>query len=276
MSDGPKCVCGSGEFQRISQPTFGEKRLLRCLSCGTVQLHPFPAPPGQVESIYQSEAYLSAITENEYRGYYRVVEQYLREDAGVSKEARILDFGAGKCYYQKFFLEDGYREAHSLEINRHATKFAREHLGLTGVFESAIEIPRAHYDVVVSNQVFEHLENPMQVLEDVIAPRLRSGGLVCLTLPNWESANRRILGRRWIGYSPEDHIWFFSEASIRNVMKKSTSFEIEQTCVRSAVGKSFDGFKPRGLARRLAYSLIMKTSERMGRGDQLIVLARRR
>jgi SAM-dependent methyltransferase len=241
-----------------------------------VQLYPLPQFEGTLESIYQQETYLSAIGPEEYRGYYRVVEEFLRADAGVGKNVSILDFGSGRSYYQKFFLEDGYREVHSLEINRHAVRFAREQLGLDNVFTSSSELPQVHYDVVVSNQVFEHLEHPIRMLETTIAPVLRDGGLVCLTLPNWDSANRRVLGKRWLGYSPEDHIWFFSEASIRKVLEDSDSFVVERTMIRSAVGKAYDGFRPRGVLRKLAYSLVMKRSERIGRGDQLIVLLRKR
>jgi SAM-dependent methyltransferase len=229
-----------------------------------------------IESIYQDASYLSNISQEEYYGYFKALEEYLRLDLNLSKDISLLDFGSGRCYYQYFFLNEGYHEAHSLEINRHLANYARQTLGLENIFESADQLKRQHYDLVISNQVFEHLANPLKTLTDTIYPLLKPSGFVCFTVPNWDSLNRVLFRKRWLGYSPQDHIWFFNERSMRYLFADSARFELLGTCVRSAVGKPYDGFRPKGLVRSLAYKLVMQTSEQLGRGDQLIVTLRKK
>jgi SAM-dependent methyltransferase len=276
MNNIPTCLCGQDNITLIPFPSFGERRLYECPDCGTAQLYPLPKFDVNLENIYQDVTYLSNISREEYYGYYKALEEYLRLDLRLPKDISLLDFGSGRCYYQYFFLEEGYGDAHSLEINRHMTAYARQALGLGDIFESADQLQQQYYDIVISNQVFEHLANPLKTLTDTIYSLLKPNGLVCFTVPNWDSLNRMLLGKRWLGYSPEDHIWFFNNKSIRHLFADSTCFELLGTCVRSAVGKPYDGFNPKGLMRSLAYKLVMQTSERWGRGDQLIVTLRKK
>lgn len=276
MTDTPNCLCGQGNTNPIPSPSFGERRLFKCSNCGAAQLYPLPHFDVTLESIYQDSSYLSTISREEYYGYFKALEEYLRVDLNLSKNISLLDFGSGRCYYQYFFLNEGYREAHSLEINKYMLDYARQTLGLENVFESADHLQQQHYDLVISNQVFEHLANPLKILTDTIYSLLKPNGFICFTVPNWDSLNRILFRKRWLGYSPQDHIWFFNDKSVRYLFADSVHFELLATCVRSAVGKPYDGFKPKGLARSLAYRLVMQTSEYLGRGDQLIVTLRKK
>jgi hypothetical protein len=59
-------------------------------------------------------------------------------------------------------------------------------------------------------------------------------------------------------------------------MERLPSFSLVGTTVYSAVGRPFDGFRPKGIVRRLAYNIVMKPIEAIGRGDQLIVVLEKR
>jgi len=276
MTTLPSCLCGSRELRRIRIPSFGERKLYQCTWCRTVQLFPLPRFEVSLDDIYQSASYLGKITRTEYYGYYKVFEEYIRQDLSLPNDIALLDFGAGHCYYQRFFLDEGYREVHSLEINPHMVRHAREKLGLDHVFRAADQLPRTHYDIVIANQVFEHLANPLSTLVEVIGPVLKPNGFVCFSVPNWESLNRPLLQKRWLGYAPEDHIWFFSARSIQFLFARSTHYDIVDIRVRSAVGKRYDGFRPKGFVKQFYYKSFMRLSELVGRGDQLIVTLRKK
>jgi SAM-dependent methyltransferase len=272
------CLCGSApaRIKRIGGPRFGERRLWRCRQCGLAQLFPWPAGGVVDENLYQDGAYMSKIPREEYFGYFRALEDYLQQRHRISRACRVLDFGAGWCWYQRFFTEAGYREAHSLEINRALVRHAREKLGLPNVHSDASTLPRRHFDLVISNQVFEHLPDPVKVLSETIAPVLAPGGLVCLSVPNWDALNRPLLRHRWLGYSPEDHLWFFNRDSARAVFGRAEDFELVDLAVQAAAGKPYDAFRPRGLIKALYYRSAWRLFERIGRGDQLIVALRLR
>jgi 2-polyprenyl-3-methyl-5-hydroxy-6-metoxy-1,4-benzoquinol methylase len=277
MSGRPTCLCNTTapEITQLRWPTFGERKLYRCSVCETVQLYPLPKFEGSLEEIYNNATYLGKIDEQEYYGYWRAFEEHLRKRLGVTKSQSLVDFGAGRCYYHKFFAADGYRDVSSVEINVHSVRYAKEELGLGSVYVSVRELPRKEYDVIISNQVFEHLENPLQTMKELLLPILKPGGLLCFSVPNWRSLNRPVLQHRWLGYSAEDHVWFFQKDSIRRVLAAVPGIEIVDISIWSAVGKQYDGFRPDSVFKRVYYNTFWRVFELLGRGDQMIVAIRK-
>ena len=277
MSTRPTCICGSepSDVTAIGGPRFSERALYGCRNCGLVQLWPWPADGAIDENLYQDEAYLQKIPRREYFGYWRVFEEYLRECHGLRQDAALLDFGAGRCWYQRFFLDAGYAGAQSLEINRHLVRYGREVLGLDRVHVNASELAVESFDIVVSNQVFEHLPDPIGTLQNVIGPLVKPGGLVVFSVPNWAAWNRLVLRQRWLGYSPQDHLWFFDRDSLAANLRRAPDFEVVDMAVRSAAGKPYDGFRPNGILKRLYYGSVWRLFEALGHGDQLIAAVRK-
>ena len=262
-------------MKRIAKPSFGARYLFKCGNCGLVRLHPLPVDDVDIDSIYQSEDYLSGIDQDEYRGYFTFFLEHLTKKLGISRDARVLDFGAGKCFYQKFFLEVGFCNVHSLEINRKFVAFARDTLGLSNVHLDATALELGSYDLVISNQVFEHLVDPIETLQASILPLVKPGGRVIFAVPNWASWNRPILGKRWVGYSPEDHIWFFSPNSARHNFSNIKNVEIEDVTVGSSINKTYSRYSPKGFVRKTYLKAVWVPIEAIGKGDQLVVTLRK-
>lgn len=274
MNTSLKCLCGNTELTPINSPSFGDRKLYHCPKCAMAQLYPWPNFDVYLEDIYQDEDYMNNISEKEYYGYFKSMEEHLRVDLGLDKDIKLLDFGAGYCNYQRFFLKDGYKEVHSLEINPHLVRYAKETLDLNNVYQKADELEPGSYDIVIANQVFEHLANPIEMLQTTISKLLKPGGLMVFAVPNWDSLNRPFLRTRWLGYSPEDHIWFFSKSSTSYLMPQLTRFELVDMQIKSACGRSYDGFNPDSLIKRLYYKTFWRFFESIGRGDQIMVTVR--
>ena len=60
------------------------------------------------------------------------------------------------------------------------------------------ELPEAvaTFDFIYANQVFEHLENPLQVMVD-LSKRLRSGGIVYLRVPDGRGIETKLSKNGW-------------------------------------------------------------------------------
>lgn len=272
-SNGQFCVCRNlgGDLVRIRSISFEGKNLYRCTYCGAAQLFPYPVLSNEDDSCYQNDGYLKKIREKEYYGYFHVLSEYIQSTLGLGKEAFILDFGSGYSYYQRFFLGDGFENVHSLEINKHSVQFAKDELQLKNVYDNLQDIRNNKYDLILANQVLEHLYDPIEMINSTFYNLLKDDGLVCLTVPNLDSYNRTLLRKLWIGYSPDDHIWFFNRKSMARIFHDSKKYKIVDMSIKSAVNTKYDAFVPSSFIKRAYYKTFMSFFEYIGKGDQLIV-----
>ncbi len=189
--------------------------LLRCASCGHMQVDTFP------EALDESYAEV-------------VDETYLAEEAGQRATARralelierhverraLLDVGA----WVGFFVSEAERrgwDAVGLEPSRFASAFAREHFGTrveTGTLQQ-VDLPERHFDAVVLGDVIEHLPDPGETL-DRIARLLRPGGVLYLALPDAGSRVARTLGARWWSVLPT-HVQYFTRSSLATLLSRN-------------------------------------------------------
>lgn len=270
------CLCRQPRLRRAGGPAFANgRRMWKCDQCGLHQLAPYPVSGNADVSLYAQEGYHAKISEQEYHGYFRVLYDYAFR-AVLRPDSRILDFGAGSCHYQKFLRELGHAQVYSLEPNPHLADAARRRLGAINVVSSLAELPAEPFDLIFANQVLEHLFDPCAALHGELAQHLRPGGHFVFAVPNGASLNRLFLGEKWVGYSPEEHIWFFDEPSVRHLFGASEIYEVVSVQVKSALGTPHDRFVPRGLHKRIYYQTVMRVFEALGHGDQLIVMLRAR
>jgi 2-polyprenyl-3-methyl-5-hydroxy-6-metoxy-1,4-benzoquinol methylase len=74
------------------------------------------------------------------------------------------------------------------------------------------------FAVICMNQVLEHLQNPVTVI-NCLSKLLAPGGYLFIETPNIASLDARIFGARfWGGYHIPRHFWLFSETSLRHLL----------------------------------------------------------
>jgi SAM-dependent methyltransferase len=184
--------------------------IVRCRSCGHMQLARFPDEAELAEAYGKAES-----------------QDYVREEAGqratasavlerVERHAprgRLLDLGCWVGFLLAEGRERGW-EAQGIEPSEFASSYAREHLGLdvttAEVFEA--ELPQGSFQAVVLGDVIEHLPRPGEAL-DRIAALLAPDGVLCLMLPDAGSRLARLMGRRWWSVIPT-HVQYFTRASM--------------------------------------------------------------
>jgi len=90
---------------------------------------------------------------------------------------KVLDFGCGGGFFLSLFNDI---EKHGVEINDYAREVAKKNN--LNVFKSSKEIPGDYYDVVISNNALEHVDNPLVELKELYRS-LKKNGKICIVVP---------------------------------------------------------------------------------------------
>ena len=91
----------------------------------------------------------------------------------IEKEDIVLDFGCGNG---KLLENIDCKEKYGVEINDTAIKEAEKKFK---IFKSSADLPESKFDVIISNQVLQHCENPREELKN-LNRSLKSGGKLIL------------------------------------------------------------------------------------------------
>ena len=195
--------------------------IVRCLSCGHMQLDPMPSS-AMLASAYADAASDDYIDEEVgQRATARAAVECIEVYAGPG---RLLDLG---CWVGFLMAEARARgwEPLGVEPSAFAADYARERLGLEvineGIFEAAL--PPGAFSAVVLGDVIEHLPDPRAALER-IRSLLAPGGVVWLALPDAGSRVARVLGRRWWSVIPT-HVQYYTRGSITTLLGRA-GFEV--------------------------------------------------
>jgi SAM-dependent methyltransferase len=173
--------------------------LYRCRKCGTVNQPSLPRG-NELHDLYR------AVNDDRYmleeRGRRRSARRLLELLATEVPEGRLLQVGCGYGLLLDEARRRGY-QAEGVELAREAARYAREQLGLA-IRETAIEqaqLDSERYDAILLVDVLEHLDEPVAVLDRLLAV-LRPGGALLIVTPDPTSLTARVAGGHWWCYVP--------------------------------------------------------------------------
>lgn len=138
--------------------------------------------------------------------------------------ATVVDLGAGEGAFSLRLQDAGY-QCHAVELEPDRFRVPGvpcQALDLNGDFASALG--RA-FDVVVAQEIIEHLENPRHFLRQCLAV-LAPGGLLLVTTPNIEDVYSRVR------FLTRGRFSFFYEEHYRDMghLTPIASWQMEQMC----------------------------------------------
>lgn len=151
------------------------------------------------------------------------------EEAFPGKKLKVFDFGCGWCETIALFHLRGH-ECYGIDT---ATE-AIEH-GVKSGFNVAVSDlvslnPFAKkYDLVIMQNVLEHLADPEAVITEIYSTMLNEGGIIYIDVPNefnaFQVAGEKLhrLGEWWV--APPAHLNYFSADSIQRLLSE-IGFEI--------------------------------------------------
>ena len=216
-------VCESEEsdqFRTFDYPDLkleGSFHLRRCKNCGLV----FNSPRLTRESgaiLYDTDYYVfDAETNSEYREEAR--RDFSRVIAVSKPGSRLLEIGCARGHLLTLAQQKGY-DVRGVEISEYASKIARAS-GIpifTGTLEQT-SFEESSFEVIVAQDVLEHVHNPLIFLE-IICRYLTKDGLLILETPNIASIFAWLGGKKWIGFN-QYHIFLFSPKTLIRLSLKA-------------------------------------------------------
>jgi SAM-dependent methyltransferase len=169
-------------------------RLVKCNACGLVRSDPI-ADPALIAQLYQQ----SALTyTDEVADLKRTYGRYLAKlDNYGARKGTLLEIGCGNGFFLQQALAQGYHSVRGVEPSRAAVSQAAP-----AVRDSIVcDLMRpgmfgpAQFDVICLFQVFDHVPDPVALLDASLAA-LRPGGLVLSINHNITAISAWCLGER--------------------------------------------------------------------------------
>lgn len=172
------------------------------------------------------EHYIDILREDDYAASRaRIICSFIPKSFS---EKNILDIGCGLGFTLAMLKEQGFKNIYGIDIIHKALKGAQD-AGLKNLIQSDIEngfIPckRGFFDLVICTEVFEHLFDPVSVLEKIKIV-LKKGGVAVLSFYNEYRITQRIsflLGRCISDpLITGGHIKFFNKTAIETMLQNA-------------------------------------------------------
>ncbi len=189
--------------------------VLQCDSCGVGFTWPVPL---DLAPFYPQQY-------REYNGYIlwalKVLYRWRARQwaAHFTQAGNLLEIGCGPGIMLHAFREMGW-EVTGLERSDEAAEVGRRLLGLDIRSCSVGDLPEGpKYDLIILFQVLEHMPQPIAIVREC-ARRLKPGGRIVLSVPDFESWQARFGGTGWMHLDVPRHLYHFSSRSISGLLRR--------------------------------------------------------
>ena len=205
--------------------------IYKCESCGYIFVN---NPPEDLNYYYPEnyDPYKAAIQDEtnplmrwartcNIRVKKKIVNKYMK----YSYSNKVLDVGCSTGIFLDQMRSSGW-ETYGVELSPIAAEYARNRFNLkvaTGQLSDK-NWSDTNFNVVTFWDSLEHTLNPRDTLEKC-NKKLDNSGYIFFTVPNFESLDKRIFKKFWIGYDFPRHISVFPLHTIK-ILLESTGFSI--------------------------------------------------
>ncbi|MFT4717538.1 MAG: SAM-dependent methyltransferase [Paracoccaceae bacterium] len=86
--------------------------------------------------------------------------------------------------------------------------------------EAIWKFPENNFDGIVMFSYLEHEEEPLKVLEGAVRA-LKPTGNIYVRVPNFGSLNRKVTGKKWVGFRYPDHVNYFTVSDLETLAAKA-------------------------------------------------------
>ena len=287
----PCPACSGNDVVGTGLTTQGRYRLWSCADCATQFFDDSAVGYGDSQSHYKWESYKLDVYKNEavrraFELRYRALLDRA-EPAGGSLGS-VLDVGCGIGNFVAFAGRLGLRAIGS-DVSPRAVEEARSQ-GLDVVLADDLDVavPDGSMDAMTLWDVIEHVQDPAAFLARLV-PKVRPGGVLLLETPDGEFPVRSMLLRlnRWtrgkIDLTGPMYYWehkiYFSEKGLRALLRRCGAEVVHverQTSVREKMQQEFAHKRSlKGRVLQLTWPVLELVFRRAGRGNKLLLIARR-
>jgi SAM-dependent methyltransferase len=213
-----------------SRQRLGPGRILRCQKCG-FGFRQLRSSPRQLAELYQKMD--PSVYESELTGRKKTASRHLEIVSQFVFGRRLLDVGCASGLFLSLAQTAGW-EVSGVEPNQKLCAAAEKLVGAKGAVQcSDLEGAEltAGFDVLTLWDVLEHVPKP-QVFLSACRRLLRADGFLFLNVPDLNSKEARLLGRRWPLLLPE-HLNYFTRESLA-ICAEQSGFRVLRFTSRKA------------------------------------------
>jgi len=237
-----------------------------CTSCKLGQTIPYPEESNGQEYFSNSDEYFANHYATNQEIWHKFMAFLLDRARPYVTSGAMLDIGTGIGFMLELAQERGFK-AMGIEPSPAATRYAREKLHLE-VFQAhfpAPELEGKQFNLITMSHVLEHVPDPINFLIEVKA-HLKPNGIVVITAPSYYSLLTRMLGWRWTGFQPTQHIWQLTPTTAAMLCRRAGLTILEE--YSSSLG--YVGNSPKICIKRFfgAFGAFINL------GDQLVIVAK--
>ena len=242
LEDAACCICGETDASvpvavgedfeyRTSPDSF---IMYRCRRCQVLYLNPRPAR-SELGRIYGPNYHAYTFDEANFGLSYlfrkrletRRIMDWCRD---LPADAHILDIGAGDGFHLKLLRTAG-KQSWRLEAvepdEKAAAAAAASGLIVHKGFIEELEFEPESFDFVIMIMTIEHVDVPLQVLEQA-RKLLRPGGRLGIVTDNTDAPDAVVGGgRHWGGFHFPRHFYLFNRRSL-SLLGSKAGFEVER------------------------------------------------
>ena len=287
-SDAPLCFQTRDRHYGIQ----GEFNVVRCNQCGLAHLDPIPTAD-ELSSFYARDYYAYQPMRRRI-GLMDFAKKMLRtriktHNPKFLAPGEFLDIGCGSGEYLQQMRTKGW-SVRGVEPSAFGAQEGRQS-GLD-IFNGTLldaKFATNSFDYVRSNHSFEHMPNPVEVLNEIYRI-LKPGGKLFIGIPNIDSIPYRIFGRYWWYLGVPVHTYSFSVSTISTLMRRSGfvidivhfnsnyasllgSFQIY--CNRNNGRTSTEGWLIKNPVLMFGTNIVTRALDLMRQGDAIEVIARK-
>lgn len=209
-----------------------EFQVVECQTCGLLYVNPRPSQ-ADMDKYYpevyswketlKGDSWSTRLIRRLEKGYrYHLLKGEVSKVMSVTgkKKGRVLDVGCGTGDRLDAFRQRGF-EAFGVETSNSAD-YASGYLNLKvhkGDLLSA-QFPDRFVDIVTLYHVLEHTPNPLEVCRE-IHRILKDDGFLVIQVPNKESFQQTIFGKRWEGFDLPRHLYYFGVGTLSDLLGKA-------------------------------------------------------
>jgi 2-polyprenyl-3-methyl-5-hydroxy-6-metoxy-1,4-benzoquinol methylase len=154
-----------------------------------------------------------------FRKRMNVIAKFLKPGAS------ILDVGCAYGFFLEVAKEKGFDVA-GVEANEYMCGNVKRRLNVPCFLNTDLNhFPDSkRYDCITFFDSIEHLEHPREAIA-AAWKMLNPGGILVITTPNIGSWLARLMGKLWPHVTPEEHIYYYTPQTMRDVLKR-TGYEV--------------------------------------------------
>ena len=251
----------------------GTFQFVECDQCGLLRQN--PRLNWDELSVYYEDGYsphVHQITKDQNSKREKFIDRYglwkrVNFVSNNKSSGRWLDVGCGNGR----ILQEASRwdkwDLYGLEPIAEVARQTQEKLNIPiypHTFEQLEVSKDTKFDIITMWDVLEHLPSPTQSIERV-SNLLNDNGVFILSIPNYQSIDRKIFGKYWIGYDLPRHLYVYPHDILRQMFEKVGMRLVKSKCIAGTHAAFFLSLK---FYNQAAQSRILKKV--LEKGDRYI------